>query len=249
MAGSLFPAWHKEYKIKYEPADKTAIFDKKQTCPMCENDFTCVTPKTSIRMEGTDKDLRPRHIGLDTLYYQTFTCPYCLFSTLADSTKGARESKYDLMKAALKPYKDTLSPIFGKKYDGDADTLFTAFFLALECAPIVYMRPELLIARTWMRICWLYADCGDADAERQAAETALNAYITVYEKTDVSREQLQNLQIIIGELYYKIADYKNAQKFFYLAKTCDPSKAALKIQAEERLDEVKKTLTASGKGE
>jgi hypothetical protein len=235
----LFPDGHKNYSLVYEPEDASLVYDRKFVCPMCENDMVLVSPKTNLKLLGMDKDFRPRHTGVDTVYYQPVTCPHCLFSTLEDSFKGVRGSKHDEFNAKMKIYNNLL-PMFKEKTPTPAaNKVLTSLYLTLAGAPVAYMRPEMITARVWMRISWMYADCGDNEMELYAAGQAQKAYILAYEKTDISKEQLQQLQLIIGELSLKLDDIETAKRYFFLARSCQPSKPPLRAQAEERLELIK----------
>jgi hypothetical protein len=143
----------------------------------------------------------------------------------------------------MKEHMPALKPLFDPskrhKANVDVDRLFASFYLSLECAPICFYRPEMLIARIWMRISWLYADCKDESLERFAAVNAQNAYLSAYEKSNISSLQLQQLQLLIGELSFKVQDYKSAQRFLYYAKVRENGSHTYKVQAENRLDEMK----------
>ena len=234
----LFPQGHKSYDLFYTPEDEKLIYEKKFKCRMCEEEFVAPTMRSSAKVHIMEKDFRMRHVGADSLYYRIITCPSCMYSSLADSfSDNVMTSKYDAMVAEISKYKSLMDePInFVKK----ADNLFASMYLALKCASICRIRSEMNVARTWMIINWLYSDCGDKEMEQYAAKHALDAYVHAYETTDIPDEQIQQLLLMIGELYFKLNDRSNAQRFWHMAKMFRPGKPGLTQQADDRLNDLK----------
>ena len=63
-------------------ADK--LFDKKYTCPVCENNFTSKTVRSGkARMVRTDMDLRNVYDGIEPLKYDVILCPKCGYAALS----------------------------------------------------------------------------------------------------------------------------------------------------------------------
>ena len=122
----------------------------------------------------------------------------------------------------------------------NADTIFARLYLALICAPLCYDHPEMLIARLWINISWLYRDCGDKNMEIYAMQEALQAYLKVYTMVRLEKKTEQSVSLIIGELSYKLGDEINAKKFLFAVKTCKDGNAALESLADDRLIEMKK---------
>lgn len=60
------------------------LFDKKYTCPVCENNFTAKTVKTGkARMIRTDMDLRNVYEDIEPLKYDIILCQKCGYGALA----------------------------------------------------------------------------------------------------------------------------------------------------------------------
>ena len=63
-------------------ADK--LFDKKYTCPICENKFTAKTVRSGkTRMIHTDMDLRNVYEDIEPLKYDVVLCPKCGYAALS----------------------------------------------------------------------------------------------------------------------------------------------------------------------
>ena len=60
------------------------LFDKSQTCPICDKEFKVRTIKVGkVKMVGADSDLRPRYEQVDRLKYDVIMCPRCGYTTLS----------------------------------------------------------------------------------------------------------------------------------------------------------------------
>lgn len=63
-------------------ADK--LFDKKYTCPVCENNFTSKTVRTGkTKLVRTDMDLRNVYEDIEPLKYDIILCPKCGYGALS----------------------------------------------------------------------------------------------------------------------------------------------------------------------
>ncbi|MBQ3795639.1 MAG: DUF2225 domain-containing protein [Butyrivibrio sp.] len=90
--GDLFedPKKKEEAVKKEEPKKKLVLvneedylFDKKYTCPVCEDDFEVKTVRTGkVRIKSVDLDLRPVYDELDQNKYDVVACPHCGYAAL-----------------------------------------------------------------------------------------------------------------------------------------------------------------------
>ncbi len=90
--GKLFEEPKKKEVVKKEEPKKKLqlvneedyLFDKKYTCPVCEDDFETKTVRTGkVRMKNVDLDLRPDYDELDQNKYDVIACPHCGYAALA----------------------------------------------------------------------------------------------------------------------------------------------------------------------
>ena len=64
--------------------DAEKLFDKKYTCPICENEFTAKTVKSGkARLLKTEMDLRNIYEGIEPLKYDVILCPKCGYAALS----------------------------------------------------------------------------------------------------------------------------------------------------------------------
>lgn len=79
------PATGKNEEIK-EPVITEAdyVFEKRIQCPVCDREFYNKTVKTGKpRLIGSDSDLRPKYIGIDSVKYDVIVCPHCGYAALS----------------------------------------------------------------------------------------------------------------------------------------------------------------------
>ena len=235
---SLFPQGHKSYDLPLEKSDETYFFEKKYTCPVCKKEVTSLSIRRSkLRTTKVDYDLRVHYKGIETIYYDIVTCPHCWYSALADNFENASLKKTDALMDKIQSIKSEL-PV---NMDGEKSMLniFTGYYLALLTASVCVYPNEIMIAKIWLRLSWIYNNCQDEQMEEYAIEKARNAYVNIYEKTNIEGEQLQQLFLVVGELNYKLGDIDKAKNYFYKVKTSKDAAKPLKEQAEIRLEDCK----------
>lgn len=93
--------------------EKSAIFDKKYTCPVCDMDFTSKTLKTGkIRPKSQDVDLRNVYEEMEPLKYDVISCPKCGYSALTRFYGSLTEFQINEIKSKIcANYKEQ---VFGK---------------------------------------------------------------------------------------------------------------------------------------
>lgn len=237
QAFSLFPEGHGTYQLQINNQDRDHLFEKKHTCPICKKEFSTMKIKTSsLILDKTDKDMRSRFKGVEPLYYDVITCPHCLYSALAESFEHP-----DKMYAPLPPELSALQGGSGLVFGAgmNSDSVFASYYLALICAPVYFSKHGFVTAKLLLKLSRVYQDCGDELMENMTAKKALDAYMYVYLNMEVPPNQDQQLCVIIGELYLKQGDYKNAKEYYFKAKTNRSGAPRLQRQAEDRIEDIR----------
>lgn len=234
---SLFPQGHGSYQLPLNNEDRTYLFEKALTCPVCRKEFKTLKIKTSsLVLEKTDRDMRSRYKGVDPLYYDVITCPNCLYSALSDSFEHPEKPNAPLPQE-LKTLKKEAALIFG--IAANTASVFASYYLALLCAPTYFYKHAFATAKLLLKLSRVYQDAGDAQMEDSTTKRALDAYMYVYLNMEVPPNQDQQLCLIIGELYFKQNDLKNAKDYFFKAKTNRSGAPRLQRQADDRIDDIR----------
>lgn len=238
----LFPVGHKEtYTLPEQTTDPVYFLEKSYVCPLCKAAFKMQSVKTSkLVTDFKDPDTRVHYKNIEPLYYDIITCPSCAYSAPADTFKDPVPSKKDVILAKLGSYKQEAEQC---KADipRDAASVFTAYYLSM-IAHQGFPNNELLYAKTWLKLGWLYDDAGDFEMGNYALKQSLDYYYKAYNNLRLPVKQMQSLHYIMGELTYKLGDVNKARDFFFRAKTEREGSPGIKKQADQRLEEIKDSL-------
>jgi len=234
----LFPPGHKHYTLPGMEPDPAIVSNSPCVCPMCDHEFKGQKIRNSkLRLIAMDNDLRSHYQGVEPLYYLTLTCPKCYFSAIRDTFAKAMTNRSTQIAEKINPIKDALPFDFTAPLT--ADTVFASMYLALQCVPLSYTGRELITARIWRHLSWLYHDCGDEEMEKMATRTAYEQYIAAYESVDIPAASMQSICYIIGDLSFRAEDIRTAKKFYYAARTNRDGGALIRNHAEDRLNELR----------
>ena len=235
----LFPEGHGSYQLLLHNEDSVHLMDKSYTCPFCKKEFSTRKVKQSkLIPERNDRDMRTRYQGIEPLYYDVATCPNCLYSALIDQFESPDMKKPELTQE-LQAYKSSVVIRTGTKLD--TFSVFAGYYLALLCAPKCFASHHLSTAKLLLKLGRVYQDCGDEQMELDTAKKALDAYLYLYLNGDNDQAMDQQLCVVLGELYFKQGDIKNARDYFFKAKTNRAGSQVLKTHAENRLVDIKET--------
>ena len=234
---SLFPEGHGNYQLPLNNDDRTHLFEKNMSCPICQKPFPILKIKTSsLVLEKTDSDMRSRFADVEPLYYDVITCPNCLYSALADSFDHPDKPKLTIPQK-LMDLKGEANLVFGTAMN--TTSVFAGYYLALLCAPIYFVKHNFATAKLLLKLSRIYQDCGDIQMENSTSKQTLDAYMYIYLNLDVPPSQDQQLCLIIAELYFKQNDFRNAKNYFFKAKTNSSGAPLLQRQAEDRIDDIR----------
>ena len=80
------------------------LFDKKYTCPICDNEFTVKTVRTGkARIIRTEMDLRNVYEDIEPLKYDIILCPKCGYAALARSFSGLTNVQHKFISEKITP--------------------------------------------------------------------------------------------------------------------------------------------------
>lgn len=234
---SLFPEEHGNYQLTFNNKDQTYLMEKSHTCPLCKKTFNTLKVKTSkLVLEKTDSDMRCHYKDVEPLYYNVVTCPHCFYSALSEMFDNPDKPLTGLLQelTALNPETKIMT---GREID--TFSIFAGYYLALFCAPKCFVSHRIATAKLLLKLSRIYQDCGDIIMEEQTTILALEAYLNVYLNEEITSASDQQLCLVIGELYLKTRDFKNAKDFFLKAKLNRDGAPLLKNQAENRILDIR----------
>lgn len=235
----LFPEGHGVCSLPTNNSGRELLYKKSATCPLCGQSFEHLAVRMSrLVLKDTDSDMRPRYKDVEPLYYEVITCPHCLYSALPDLFDKPSHPGADFL-GELAAIKDSCSLRFGE--EADADSVFAGYYLALLCAPHCFPKPQMIIAKLYMKLSRVYQDAGNSRMEMLTAQQALDAYIYAYQNIRIPESQEQQLCLVIAELYLKLGHLREAKEFFFKVKISRGGAPLLKRHAENRLYEIRES--------
>jgi len=242
----LFPEGHKGYLLPDVERDRSILFNKSFSCPICRENFMFpIARQYKLRKQSTDYDMRTIYKGISMNHYYAISCPKCLFSSAASVFEKASNGKAaEIINKGkeLKPFVNIGPDVM------DADGIFARLYMALVFMPLAFRDTAAYNAQLWLNISWMYRDCGDDVMEKFAMERALAAHLKVYSEVHLDGRTVQRICMTIGELHYKLGDHVNARKFFFEAKTNKDGLSEFTVMAEDRIDELRNKPSNGGSG-
>lgn len=140
-------------QIVGEKSEEEYLFEKRYSCPICENKFTEHTVKAGkARRISSDLDLRPRYTGIDATKYNVVFCKKCGYAALISAFPHISSMQRKLLKEEVQ-----------KNYTGvqeEGNTLsyeeaIIRFQLALYCSVKKHGRNSEK-AYICLQIAWMY---------------------------------------------------------------------------------------------
>ncbi len=234
----LFPAGHSgEYTLPLTNGDRENMCENPYKCPVCEERFTALKILSSRLVKTTtDDDTRKHYRDIDPTYYEVITCPHCYYSAMETIFSKTDDVGAGLPEV-LKALKEAVSFRFGTQPDTAA--IFASYYLALLCAPKCFPNAQLIEAKLLHRLSWLYHDCGDEQMEKTLTEQTLQKYLRAFMELTFTAEQELQVQMVIGELYFKLGNINEAKRYQYGIKISKVASAVMKKRAESRLEIIK----------
>jgi hypothetical protein len=111
--------------------------------------------------------------------------------------------------------------------------------LALKCAELFFSNAHLMVAKSWLRLSWLYRDCSDMEMTDFANGKAQTAYVSVFENTEVSPDAAQQICIILGALGLRTGDIGSAKTYYTKARMHRSGGAVMIKMAEDGIEEIR----------
>jgi uncharacterized protein (DUF2225 family) len=185
------------------------LFTVKVTCIYCEVEFNTSRVRPSFKKSTkSDTDFGIHYKDINPEYYVVRVCPFCGLATTESSSDKMTKVQ---IRAFEEKVKDNWSM---RDYSGERnwEEAMQTYKLALVCAQLKDEK-DRVIAGILHHIAWLYREKEDTEQEMRFLRFALNAYIGVYETEGVSLNNAK-LMYLIGELYRRLGEYKEAVKWF-----------------------------------
>ena len=174
-------------------------------CPICDNRFHSQAVVSTNSFGGKRTDFHERAAGTQPLPYLVHTCDHCGYSGAErDFSEEAEVSPF------LKEHVwNELAPQISKSLTGSEK-----YEAAAKVAEWQGLEPRH-IADLLLRAAWCCVDEGDIEAERFFRRKAARAFDEALASWDgVAREERAVLTYLVGELWRRIGDQRQAGAWF-----------------------------------
>lgn len=191
------------------------IFERDEKCPICATKFKVRMVKPShVKPTTRDSDFCQHYEGLNPLLYDVWVCPECLYA-------AKRKEFLDIKPVAKKKLQEYLLRNKGVPKSvnfndyRDIQSAIYAFELAVPCYEIKEASDEV-IAGLHIRAAWLCRGVQDEDREKLFLRQAVECYLRFFEWKSEASSKLGEvgLMYILGELYRRIGEYREAVRWF-----------------------------------
>ena len=143
-------AEEKAEEKKKEASELDFLIDRTYSCPVCEEEFKSRTVKSrSVRLIGSDDDLRPRYQQLDCLKYDVVVCPNCGYASLARTFKNVYDSQKKQVRETISRGFRYVEPEGVYSYDEAIERYQIAFANAMAIKQIDSEKAYLCLRMGW----------------------------------------------------------------------------------------------------
>ena len=224
-------------------------YTKKIICPVCSNHFKSVKVRNSMLHHiKTDADFCRYFEGVNPYYYEINVCPECGFSFSDNFKKELSTAETDKFSKSITSHWKKKDLCGERSFEQAVD----AFKMALLCGQVVGLKDSNL-AGICLRLCWLYREKSMIEEEKRFMKAASDFYVKAYEMEGLNDKNEMRPEIIvylIGELNFRLGNFKESVKWFNLAiskYSRDPSvKKQTMDMIKDRWMEIKDTIKSEG---
>lgn len=135
---------------KKEAEELDFLIDRTYECPVCGQEFKSRTVKSrSVRLIGSDMDLRPKYQQLDCIKYDVVVCPRCGYAALGRTFKNVYDSQKKAIIANISQGFHYEEPAGVYSYDDAIERYQIAFANAMVTKQIDSEKAYLCLKMAW----------------------------------------------------------------------------------------------------
>ncbi|HHY71772.1 MAG TPA: DUF2225 domain-containing protein [Bacillus bacterium] len=203
----------------------TPLYDKKETCPLCQTAFTSKKIRSRfVKVDHTDSDFCPYYHDetISPLLYFVKVCPSCGYSYTDQYQtyffEGTKEEIINSVSMKWVPHD------FGG--ERTIHQAIQTYKLAFYCATLKKEK-AIVIASILLRLTWLYRRMGNEKEEERFMELTLEQLNGAYLDAYYGNTDLTEIRVLylIGELNKRLGHYDEA--LTHLARVVDKQNTTL----------------------
>jgi len=207
------------------------FFEKKVVCPVCKTKFNVLVVRHgSYQIKKRDSDFCIHYEGVNPLHYSVWACPNCNYAALSNefekiNVKYAKKLVEICQKNISNPNKVSFSGV------RTTEMAVESYKQVIECDKLRGVGSGEL-AGLYLRIAWLYREQERKDKEKEYMKEALSLYKDAFENARQLPSKLGTIGVayLIGELYRRLGNSKEAVKWFSIAVSHPEAKVRLDLE-------------------
>lgn len=186
------------------------LFWRSYTCPCCASTvYSCAVRSRAQRVAGVEQDFYIQYEGHNPLYYAAIVCDACGYAF----DEADREPLRPAVKEVVLP-RLANQPRCGYAGMRTLEKAIDAYQRVIYCQGIAE-RGAAIRANSCLKLAWIYRGAGDREMESLWLKQARHFFLEVYEKgLSLGTKQELRLMYLLGEIHYRLEDYKQAVDWF-----------------------------------
>ena len=240
-------------------ADK--LFNKKYTCPICDNNFTAKTVRTGkARLIKTDMDLRNVYDGIEPLKYDIILCQKCGYAALSRFFPNVTSVQHKYITEKITP---NFKPLPENEDDYTYEQALARYKVAFANAVVKMSKVSegayLTLKTAWL--CRSYKENLDKDTpgyeekveniqkmETEQLRKAYDYFIKAVQTEEFPMCGMDEgtVDYILAVLAMEFGDYFDSSKLLSKLLTSYSASARLKDRARDAKDELSRRMKEAG---
>lgn len=191
--------------------DSKMFYEQEKDCPVCKRKFAVTRVRTShCVVEKRDEDFFIHYQGVNPYLYAIWVCPHCGYAAPENIFTEINKEGVDTIALALKG-KEIKINFTGER---TFEIGIAGYKLAIYCCELQECKDSLL-AGLYLKTAWLYRHLGDL-REKDYLAKSLEHYKLAYDQEPLPLGNLTDLALryLIGELYRRLGDHREAIQWF-----------------------------------
>lgn len=220
--------------------EKSLLYDREVTCPVCGNIFKAKSIKTSsYRILKKDSDLFIRYSVINPYFYDVWVCNECGYAAMKRDFNKIRSFQINSVKEKITP--TWIPKVYPEVYN--IDIAIERFKLSL-LNYVVIESPYSKKGFNSLKLAWMYRLKDDYEKEKLFLNEALESLKEAYSSEDfpIYGMDRYTAMYLIAELMRKAGNTEESLRWFSNVITCPGISSRLKNLARDQKDLIKEEI-------
>ncbi|KEJ04165.1 hypothetical protein N494_00955 [Clostridium botulinum A2B7 92] len=220
--------------------EKSLLYDREVTCPVCGNIFKAKSIKTSsYRILKKDSDLFIRYSVINPYFYDVWACNECGYAAMKRDFNKIRSFQINSVKEKITP--TWIPKAYPEVYN--IDIAIERFKLSL-LNYVVIESPYSKKGFNSLKLAWMYRLKDDYEKEKLFLNESLESLKEAYSSEDfpIYGMDRYTAMYLIAELMRKTGNTEESLRWFSNVITCPGISSRLKNLARDQKDLIKEEI-------